>query len=50
MHRARKLAVETDVQDWEHAHAYRKWLWAGQCGKAAAFDLALAGFIMADSD
>ena len=32
-HRARKLAVEADVRDWEHAHAYRKWMWAGHAAR-----------------
>ena len=28
-HQARRLADEAGVRDWVHAHARRKWLWAG---------------------
>ena len=31
--RSRQMAVEASVRDWVHAHACRKWLWAGHAAR-----------------
>ena len=32
-HKSQQLATEAHVRDWVHAHAYRKWLWAGHAAR-----------------